>query len=148
MESTTTTYTQCISDAIDGTNVITVKQFAENLMSSEDYAKHMQGRIQTIDFAEALKSVNPHSFSWRSLDGEGCSGKNKSSIVSFYPGKGSFHGIGGLYGGMLLIQNIQSKFPTHAFSFEASKQPLLKEPLNELVSHKDSLSKKEFKDLL
>ena len=65
-----------------------------------------------------------------------------------YPGKGSIYGVGGLYTGMLLIQNIQAKFPTHAFSFEPTKQPLLKDPLAELVSHKDDLGYREFRDLV
>lgn len=82
------------------------------------------------------------------MDSDSKGGKQKGSIVKLYPGKGSIHGVGGLYTGMILIQNIESKFPTHAFTFDDAKKALLKEPLAELLSHKDDLTYKEFKDLV
>lgn len=51
-----------------------------------------------------------------------------------------------MFTGMVLVKGLKSKFLTHAYSFCETRNPLLKQPLEELLSH--NLPKKEFEDLV
>ena len=86
--------------------MITSEQFTNSVFTSEESRDKIKSKIQDINFAELAKIVPTGSIQWRSLDQDSKGGKQKGSIVKFYPGKGSIHGVGGLYTGMIIIQDI------------------------------------------
>ena len=53
-----------------------------------------------------------------------------------------------MFGGTILLKDLQSKFPTHAFSFDDARKDLLKKPIADLLAEKQSMPPKDFKDLV
>lgn len=72
--------------------------------------------------------------------------KKAQAIAKYYIQKGTIGGVGSMYGGMILLRNIESKFVTHSFSFDDSRKELLKQPLSELIAKTEDY--KNLKDLL
>lgn len=52
----------------------------------------------------------------------------KASILKYWIGKGTIGGVGTMFTGTILLKGLQSKFPTHALSFDESRKELLKKP--------------------
>ncbi len=55
--------------------------------------------------------------------------KKAQAISKYYIQKGTIGGVGSMMGGMILLPNLQTKFITHAYSFDDSKKDLLKHSL-------------------
>ncbi len=53
-----------------------------------------------------------------------------------------------MFGGMLVVQGLQSKFATHPYTFDSTKSATLKEDLSSLLANKESMQYKDLKDLL
>jgi len=68
--------------------------------------------------------------------------------TTFRVSKGAVGGIGSKYSGMLLLQNMQSKFASHAFSFDEGNKNKLKVPISELLADRESMSYSDVKKLL
>lgn len=68
--------------------------------------------------------------------------------TTFRVSKGSIGGVGSMYSGMLLLQNMQSKFASHAFSFDDGNKNKLKVPISELLANRGEMSYSDVKKLL
>ncbi len=74
--------------------------------------------------------------------------KQKAAILKYWIQKGTIGGVGTMFGGTILLKGLQSKFPTHALSFDEARKDLLKKPLAEILAAKESMSPKDYKDLV
>lgn len=68
--------------------------------------------------------------------------------TTFRVAKGSIGGVGSKFSGMLLLQNMQSKFASHAFSFDEGNKSKLKVPISDLMANREDLSYSDVKKLL
>jgi hypothetical protein len=68
--------------------------------------------------------------------------------TTFRVAKGSVGGVGSKYSGMLLLRGMQSKFASHAFSFDEGNKSKLKVPISELLADRESMSYSDIKKLL
>lgn len=72
----------------------------------------------------------------------------KPPIAKYYIEKGTIGGVGSAFGGTIVLKGLQSKFPSHPFSFDEAKKDLIGKPLADLLANKESMSFKELNDLV